>query len=85
MAEDASVSPTSRRLRALTEAICADADGRRPELLLDGAEAARGLAWRDWGPPDVADGPRARSTITACDEALDALLRPDVALGAARR
>ncbi|WP_209424847.1 ribonuclease E/G [Pararhodobacter sp. SW119] len=66
-------------LRALTDAICTDTQGP-PELLLD-PPAPRDLAWRDWPLPDVFDdGPDALDHH-GVREALDALVRPDVALG----
>jgi len=66
-------------LRALAEAILADAKGP-PELLLDAPLPAE-LAWRDWPDPDqVLDGPEALDHAGALD-AIEGLLAPDVALG----
>lgn len=65
-------------LRALAEAIAADAKGA-PELLLDPPTPAD-LAWRDWPDPDqVQDGADALDTSGARDAILD-LLSPDVPL-----
>lgn len=65
-------------LRALAEAILADAMGP-PEALLD-APLPADLAWRDWPAPDqVAEGPAALDESGALD-AIEALLSPEVRL-----
>ena len=63
-------------LRALAEAILADAAGP-PEALLD-APAPAELAWRDWPAPDhvAEDGLEATGAL----DAIAALLRPEVRL-----
>jgi Ribonuclease G/E len=65
-------------MRALAEAICADAKGP-PELLLDSPSPAD-LAWRDWPAPEaVLDGPQGLEESGALD-AIEALARTEVRL-----
>lgn len=67
-------------LRALTGGILNALEGG-PECLLD-APDARGLAWRDWALPvsDLVDDSPAAFSDHGVDEAVAALLRPQVAL-----
>lgn len=77
-AEDDAIAGELAELRALAEAICADAKGP-PELLLD-APAPADLAWRDWPEPDaVLDRPQALEESGALD-AIAALFKPEVRL-----
>lgn len=75
-AEPAEVAAELAELRALAEAIAADAAGP-PEALLD-APGPADLAWRDWPDPDqvVEDGLEETGAL----DAIAALLRPEVRL-----
>ena len=77
-ADDAEIIEDITRMRALAEAILADLDGP-VDILLD-APAPHLAAWRDWPDADTVDdsaGSFARHGVT---EAIDALLRPEIAL-----
>lgn len=49
---DAAVAADIAGLRDLADAVLGDAEGRAPELLVEGPDAHE-LAWRDWPAPDV--------------------------------
>lgn len=77
-AEPEAIAGELAELRALAEAILADAKGP-PELLLDGPAPAD-LAWRDWPDPDhVEEGPEALERSGAL-AAIERLLAARVAL-----
>ncbi len=82
IADDGEIAGDIAAMRDLAERILAE-DGREPEHLLDGP-GPHLLAWRDWAepPPDeVAEGPGAFADHGVPD-LMDALRRPEVALGA---
>ncbi|MFE3838996.1 ribonuclease E/G [Pseudogemmobacter sonorensis] len=85
LAGEEEVAADLAEMRAMAEAVLPDLSGA-PELLVDAATAHE-LAWRDWldpAPDEVveADGPPgAQFGAHAVDDALDALLGPQVALG----
>lgn len=75
------IADDTARMRGLAERVMADGTGG-PELLLD-APGAQDLAWRDWvdpQPDEVADRPGAFRNF-GVEELLDALCRPEAALG----
>lgn len=49
---DGEIAEDIARMRDLAAAVLGDAEGREPELLVDGPDA-HDLAWRDWPAPDV--------------------------------
>jgi len=54
---DAAIAGDIATLNDLAQAVLGDAEGRDPELLVDGPDAHE-LAWRDWPTPDIlADAP----------------------------
>lgn len=56
-AEDGAVATDVAAMRDLAAAVLGDAEGREPELLVEGPDAHE-LAWRDWPAPEVlADAP----------------------------
>jgi ribonuclease G len=58
-ADDQDIAADIAQMRDLAHAVLGDAEGREPELLLDGPDAHL-LAWRDWEAPDLlADAPGA--------------------------
>ncbi|GGD28097.1 ribonuclease E/G [Sinisalibacter lacisalsi] len=52
--DDAAVAEDVAAMRDLARAVLEDAEGREPELLVDGPDAHL-LAWRDWAVPDHLD------------------------------
>lgn len=79
-AEDAEIAEDIAAVRDLAQAVMNDTSGG-PELLADPA-GPHEEAWRDWADPvpdEVAEGPEAFADH-AVDEAIDTLLRPEVAL-----
>lgn len=77
-AEDAVIAEDIEQMRTLAQSVLADLQGA-PEILLD-SPAPHLAAWRDWPSPDTLDdspGSFARHNVA---EAIDLLLRPDVAL-----
>lgn len=51
-ADDGAVAEDIAEMRTLAEAVLGDAQGKQPELLVDGPDAHL-TAWRDWPEPDV--------------------------------
>lgn len=79
-ADLAQVAEDIAEMRSLADAVMADATGREPELLVDGADAHL-LAWRDWPTPDVfADAPGSFSEH-GLDEMISTILRAKQPLG----
>lgn len=78
-ADPDSVAAEIAELRALAEAVLADLSGG-PELLVD-APAPQDIAWRDWPAPDLFDDAPGALERHGVLEALDALTRPEAALG----
>jgi len=79
-ADEDEIAEDVGQMRALAEAVLADAQGG-PELLVEGATAPE-TAWRDWAdpPPDeVADGPGAFAAF-GVPELIEATLASRVAL-----
>lgn len=79
-AEDEDIQADIATMRELVEAVMAD-DSGAPELLLD-TVGPHEEAWRDWSDPapdEVAEGDRV-FVDHGVEEAIDALLRPDVPL-----
>lgn len=51
-ASDDDVAQDIAAMLELSDAVLSDADGNKPELLVDGPDP-HAVAWRDWGPSDV--------------------------------
>lgn len=66
------------QMRELAEAVLADKEGA-PEILVD-APAPHLAAWRDWPDPDTLDDEAGSFDRHAVQEAIDQLLRSEVAL-----
>ena len=76
---DDAVAGDIAAMRDLAGAVLGDAEGREPELLVEGPDAHE-LAWRDWPAPDLlADAPGSFATH-GIDALIDALRGPRVAL-----
>jgi Rne/Rng family ribonuclease len=58
-----------------------DAEGREPELLVDGADA-HDIAWRDWPTPEVLDDRDGSFERHNVDDMIHTLASPRVGLGA---
>jgi ribonuclease G len=77
-ASDEVIAEDIARMRALTEAVLADMDGK-PEVLVD-APAPHLAAWRDWPAPDTLDDSAGSFARHGVREAIYALLVPEVPL-----
>lgn len=80
-AGDDEVAEDIRAMRALAEAVLADAEGRAPDLLFD-APGPHDIAWRDWAEPvpdEVAVGAGAFAEHGVLD-AVEGLRRAEVPL-----
>ncbi len=76
---DEAIADDIATLRDLAHAVLGDAEGRDPELLVDGPDAHE-LAWRDWPVPDLlADAPGGFADH-GIDEMIADLRGPRVAL-----
>ena len=76
---DEAVAGDIAAMRDLARAVLGDAEGREPELLVDGPDAHE-LAWRDWPAPDVLADARGSFATHGIDALIADLRRPRVAL-----
>lgn len=72
-ADLAAVAEDIAEMRSLADAVLADANGKEPELLVDGPDAHL-LAWRDWPEPDQLDERTGSFADHGVDDLLDATL-----------
>jgi ribonuclease G len=70
--DDAAVADDIAAMHELARAVAADADGRAPDLLVDGPDAHL-LAWRDWAAPDQFDDTPGSFARHGADEMIAAL------------
>ncbi len=78
-ASDEDIADDIAAMRDLAQAVLADAAGREPELLVEGADAHE-LAWRDWATPDLLAEGEGAFAAHGIDEIIATFLRPDVEL-----
>ncbi len=78
-ASDEDIADDIAAMRDLAQAVLADAAGREPELLVEGADAHE-LAWRDWATPDLLAEGEGAFASHGVDEIIATFLRPDVEL-----
>lgn len=78
-ADEAELIDDIMAMRDLARAVLADADGREPELLVEGADAHT-LAWRDWPTPDQLDQAESAFSDHGIDSLIATIRRPNVAL-----
>lgn len=71
-AGDDAIAEDIAAMRDLAQAVLADAEGREPELLVDGPDAHE-LAWRDWPAPDVLAEEPGSFARHGADELIEAL------------
>jgi ribonuclease G len=70
--DDVAVAEDITAMRDLARAVLGDAEGREPELLVDGPDAHL-LAWRDWPTPDQLDDAPGSFARHGVDEMIAAL------------
>jgi ribonuclease G len=80
-ADDGAVAEDIAEMRTLAEAVLGDAEGREPELLVDGPDAHLS-AWRDWPDPDVLDEAPGSFETHGINDLLDRALAPRQTLSA---
>ncbi|WP_298497853.1 ribonuclease E/G [uncultured Maritimibacter sp.] len=78
---DDDVAADIAAMRDLAIAVMSDAEGREPELLVDGADA-HDIAWRDWPTPEVLDDRDGSFERHNVDDMIHTLASPRVGLGA---
>ena len=76
---DEAVAGDIAAMRDLAGAVLGDAEGREPELLVEGPDAHE-LAWRDWPAPDLLADASGSFAAHGIDALIDALRGPRVAL-----
>lgn len=80
--DEASVADDIATMHDLARAVLADAEGRTPELLVDGPDAHL-LAWRDWSAPDDLDEAPGSFARHGVDEMIAAMRASFIPLSAA--
>ena len=76
---DEAVAGDIAAMRDLAGAVLGDAEGREPELLVEGPDAHE-LAWRDWPAPDLLADASGSFAAHGIDALIDALRGPRVGL-----
>jgi len=77
--DETAVAGDIAAMRDLAVAVLADAEGRDPELLVDGPDA-HALAWRDWPEPELLADTPGSFAAHGVEEMISAMQVPDVPL-----